>query len=157
VIPGEIAVFPAIIISAQHGNIESKSVGEIVTVNIIIGCFDDTLNQQGYRDCCNLLQRLKDRFGEIDFIRETFAIRYPISWQLNKKIGNTAVNNSYPYFFGEMQINFELPTMDTQFDVTKFDGDIMLGRYNEFPIPTVSSGNVHTVQQAPINPGNTYG
>lgn len=135
-IPGEITVFPVIIVSAQSG--EQRIEKEIVTVNFVIGCYDAELDQQGYRDCCNLTQRLKDRFREIDIIAETFVVSKEsllLNWQLNKRSASNNYNN-YPYFFAEMQINFELPVAMTQFDITAMDGDIMLGRYNEYPIPT---------------------
>jgi hypothetical protein len=132
VIPGEITVYPAIIVSAQSGVQQVDY--EVVTVHIAIGCFDDTRDQQGYRDCCNLVQRLKDRLREIDIIGGTFMVSKEsllLNWQLAKQSANT-----FPYFFAEMQVNFELPVMMTQFDLTTGDGDTTVGRYNELPIPS---------------------
>lgn len=136
VIPGEISVYPAIIVNAQTGVQQIEK--EVVTVNIVVGCFDAELDQQGYRDCCNLVQRLKDRFREIDIISEMFSLSkesFLLNWQMNKRYGGSGTN-SFPYFFAEMQVNFDLPVDMTQFDITKMDGDIMLGRYNELPIPS---------------------
>jgi hypothetical protein len=134
IIPGEITVYPAIIINARRGTQTEES--EIVTVEIMVGAFDDTLDQQGYRDITNLIQRLKDRFREIDIIRERFPVRMPLKWEINRKLGAGGLDNSYPYFFGEMQINFELPVMITQYDATPGMGETDPGRYNEVPIPT---------------------
>ena len=135
IIPGEITTYPAIIVNAQTG-VQSLDC-EVVTVNLIIGCFDDGLDQQGYRDVCNIIQRLKDRFREADIIHEAFALskeNFLLSWQINRRGG--AGMNSYPYFFAEMQVNFELPVMSTQFDLGTWDGDKTPGRYNATPIPT---------------------
>jgi hypothetical protein len=137
IIPGEITVYPAIIVSAQNGVQDLDC--ETVTVNITIGCFDGELDQQGYRDCCNLVQRLKDRFRETDILREKFALskaRFLLTWQMNKKYGGSGGANSYPYFFAEMQINFDLPVPSTQYDLGIWDGDVTPGRYNQTPIPT---------------------
>lgn len=134
IIPGEITVYPAIIINARRG--EQSTESELVTVEIMIGAFDDTLDQQGFRDITNLVQRLKDRFREIDIIRERFPVRMPLKWEINRKLGAGGLDNSYPYYFGEMQVIFELPVMMTQYDATKQMGDVDPGRYNEFPIPT---------------------
>ena len=137
IIAGDITIYPAIIVSAQNGVQDLDC--ETVTVNITIGCFDAELDQQGYRDCCNLIQRLKDRFREVDIVRERFALskeRFLLSWQMNKRYGGTGGANSYPYFFAEMQINFEIDIMETQFTVGIWDGDVTPGRYNETPIPT---------------------
>lgn len=135
IIPGDITVYPAIIVSAQQGAQAAPDEGETVTVNILIGCFDDGLDQQGYRDCCNLLQRLKDRFREVDIIREQFPLRYPLTWKINPHYGGAGGTNSFPYFFGELQLHFELPPMMTQFDVDPGTGDTVRGRYNEDLIP----------------------
>lgn len=127
VVPGEITTYPAIIVNARQGEQSNYDAGERVTVYFLIGCFDDTLTQQGYRDCCNLLQRIKDRIREVDLIRERFPWRPPLRWQLNPRSGV----NSYPYFFAEMQCDFELPAMTSQYDDTPYEGDRMPGRYNE--------------------------
>lgn len=137
IIPGDITIYPAIIVSAQNGIQELDC--ETVTVNITIGCFDAELDQQGYRDCCNLIQRLKDRFREVDIVRERFALskeRFLLSWQMNKRFDVRGNTNSYPYFFAEMQINFDMPVAMNQFDLGMWDGDVTPGRYNETPIPT---------------------
>ena len=132
IIPGEISVYPAIIINAQTGNQPSKVEAETVTVSITIGCFDAGLNQQGYRDCGNILQRLKDRFREVDIIRERFPIRFPMSWQINLKYGGSGSGmNSFPYFFAELIVNFEVPVFSSQFDVDPSTGDETPGRYNQ--------------------------
>lgn len=138
IIPGDITVYPAVIVNAQSGTQASKGEGELVTVSIVIGCYDANLDQQGYRDCCNVLQRLKDRFREIDIIREAFPLRYPLNWQMNKKYGSSGspAINAYPYFFAEMQLIFELTGMTSQFDLGAWDGDVTPGRYNTVPIPT---------------------
>jgi len=136
IIPGEITVYPAIIVHAQNG--VQMLDREIVTVNITIGCFDSELDQQGYRDCCNLVQRLKDRFREVDIINEAFSIsreHFLLNWQFLRMSGPGG-SNSFPYFFAEMQVAFELPVMSTQFDVGIWDGDKTPGRYNESPIPS---------------------
>jgi hypothetical protein len=112
----------------------------VVTVNILIGCFDDSLDQQGYRDCCNVVQRLKDRFREIDILSDGgFALSkesFLLNWQMNKRYGGGGAPNGYPYFFAEMQVNFDLPVMSSQFDLGIWDGDVTPGRHNELPIPT---------------------
>ena len=137
ILAGEITTYPAIIVSAQNGTQDLDC--ETVTVNITIGVFDGELDQQGYRDCAILVQRLKDRFREADIVRERFALsktRFLLNWQLAKRYGGTGGLTSYPYWFAEMQVNFELPVPSPQFDVGIWDGDTTPGRYNRTPIPT---------------------
>lgn len=136
IIPGEITVYPAIIVHAQSG--QQLLDVEVVTISIVIGCFDAGLDQQGYKDCINLVQRLKDRFREVDIIYESFGLskeHFLLNWQINRR-NALAGNNSFPYYFAEMQVNFELPVMMTQFDLGVADGDVTPGRYNQTPVPT---------------------
>lgn len=134
---GDISTYPAIIVSAQAGNQTEMDGFDEVTVGIIVGCFDDSLDQQGYRDCVNLVQRLKDRLCEINIIRERFPVRPPIVWKLNPR-GREGATNAYPYFFAEMTVGFGLPINENQFNCTVGDGDITPGRYNAWPELTVN-------------------
>jgi hypothetical protein len=126
---GDISTYPAIIVSAQGGTQEELDGFDSVTVTLTVGCFDDSLDQQGYRDCVNLVQRLKDRFCEAGIIRERFPLYAPITWRLNPR-GGAGATNVYPYFFAEMTVGFGLPISENQFNVTTGDGDVTVGRYN---------------------------
>ena len=136
ILAGDISTYPAIIVSAQAGNQAELDGYDEVTVAIIIGCYDGSLDQQGYRDCVNLVQRLKDRFCEVNIIRERFPVFPPITWRLNPR-GGAGATNVYPYFFAEMTVAFGLPVNENQFNCTVGDGDITPGRYNTWPELTV--------------------
>lgn len=133
VIPSDITTYPAIIISAQQGVQESDH--ELITVVFVIGVFDANLDQQGYKDCINIVQRLKDRFREVDIIQERYMVDPPIKWEISKRDRGM---DSYPYFFAEMQLQFKLFVPMSQFDITTGDGDVTPGRYNAVPIPAPS-------------------
>jgi hypothetical protein len=128
VIPGEITTYPAIIVRARQG-VQATDY-ERVTVEVLIGVFDDSLNQQGSRDCLQLIERIKQRVRESNIIRQRFPVRMPLNWQVNKRGSEGAGMNSYPYFFGEMQIDFELPVPTSQYDADKMTPDVMEGRFN---------------------------
>jgi hypothetical protein len=131
--PGDISTYPAIIVHVNAGEMVIDQ--ETTSINIMVGCFDANRDQQGYRDCCNVVQRLKDRFREVDIIRERFIWAPPLTWTINRRIGNEGMN-AFPYFFADMTVHFLLPVMMTQYDVTAVDGDVTPGRYNITPIPT---------------------
>jgi hypothetical protein len=125
-LPGDITVYPAVIIRAKSG--VSDFIQELVTVEVIIGTFDDGLDQQGYVDCLELTTRIKDRVMEQSVIRQRFGLRMPLDWQLHKHYERH--ENSFPYFFGEMQIQFRLPVMASQYEKSFMDGDHTPGRYD---------------------------
>lgn len=130
IVVGEITTYPAIIIRARQGSGGWER--ELVTVEIIIGTFDPRLDQQGSRDCLNLVERLKSRFREQSIVRERFPIRMPLNWQVNKRIQSAAGGeyNAYPYYFAEMQIDFDLPVMSSQFESDIGTPDVLPGRLN---------------------------
>lgn len=145
--PGEITVYPAIIVQAKQG-IQTTEDSDLVEVDVLIGCFDDTKDQQGYRDVINVIQRLKDRVSEVSIIRERFPRRLPIKWVVNRYVGGVSTNY-YPYFFGEMTFMFELPVMVSQYDVDYMTGAETPGRYNEFPIPSAAPEQWELVAESP--------
>jgi hypothetical protein len=128
IIPGEITTYPAIIVRARQG-VQATDY-ERVTVELLIGVFDNSLDQQGSRDCLQLIERIKQRLREQSIIRTRFPIRMPLNWQVNKRGSEGAGYNSYPYFFGEMQIDFELPVPTSQYDADRMTPDVMEGRFN---------------------------
>lgn len=130
VIPGEITQYPAVIVRAKSG-VQSDEY-EKVTVEFLIGCFDDTRDQQGYRDVMQLIERLKQRLREQSVVRQRFPLRLPLNWQINQrqKAAGAITYNEYPYFFGEIQCDFQLPVMVSQYDSTYMSPDAGEGRYD---------------------------
>ena len=130
IMPGDISTYPAVIVSAQSG--AGDHVSDTVAVLIVIGCFDNELDQQGYRDCVNVAQRVRDRIREESVIRNRYAWQPPLNWRAVRRGGG-----DFPYFFAEIDVNFVLEIqMTSQYDITTGDGDTTPGRYNSVPIPT---------------------
>lgn len=138
IIPGDISTYPCIIINSRRGSTEvngSDSGQDTVQVEVIMGAFDNTLDQQGYRDALNFVQRMRDRLIQISIIRERFPLLHPIKWEVNRFYGGEGTNY-FPYFFAEMLLMFALPIMVNQYDVDYATGETTPGMYNEFPIPS---------------------
>lgn len=132
IIPGEITTYPAIIVRAKQG-VQAWEY-ERVTVEVIVGVFDVELDQQGSRDCLQIIERIKQRIRESDIIRQRFPVRMPLNWQINKRMSATGGGdyNAYPYYFGEMQIDFDLSTMGSQYEATTMSPDYGQGRLDEY-------------------------
>jgi hypothetical protein len=127
VIHGMITTYPAIIVRARQG---TQTVDyEVITMEILIGVFDEGLDQQGSRDCLNLVQRIRDRIREQSIIRERYRLAFPLNWQVNKRAGGEGYN-SFPYYFAEMQIDFHDTVMGSQYEATTMTPDISPGKYN---------------------------
>lgn len=128
VIPGMITTYPAVIVRARQG---TQTVDyEVITVEILIGVYDDELDQQGSRYVLNLVQRIKDRIREQSIIRQRYRLSFPLNWQVNKRTPKSNDYNSFPYFFAEMQIDFQDSVMGSQYESTSMSPDVSEGRYN---------------------------
>lgn len=130
VIPGAITTYPAIIVRVRQGvqNVDY----EVLTVEILLGVYDEGLDQQGSRDCLNLVQRIKDRIREQSIIRERYRLGFPLNWQINKRASSTGGGeyNSFPYYFAEMQVDFHDTVMASQYEATTMTPDVSPGKYN---------------------------
>ena len=104
VIPGDITVYPGIIVGARSG-VQSNH-AETVTVEVTVGTFDDSLDRQGYRDAMQLVERIKQRIREQSIVRKRFPLRMPLNWQMVKNASQGV------YFFATIQLTFELPISD---------------------------------------------
>jgi hypothetical protein len=128
--PGQITTYPAVIVRCKQGAQSTEY--ERVTVELLIGVYDDELDQQGSRDALNIVNRIKTRIREASIIRERFRVTMPLNWQINKRqsAGPTGRSNAFPYYFAEMQIDFELPVPETQYVADSWTPDYMPGRFN---------------------------
>ena len=144
IIPGDQTSYPSIIVSIREGeqrdlpgsHIDSGWNVEMVVVECLVGTFDANRDQQGYRDCMNIVQRLKERVRIQDFIRQRYAIRMPIRYLLNRKYVGQGGMNSFPYFFAEMYFTFAMEVADTQYDATRMSGQEGQGVFDQYPIPS---------------------
>jgi hypothetical protein len=122
--------YPAVIINVQKGGpSDTPWESELVSASVVIGTIDFNKDQQGYRDCLLLVERIGDRIREQSVLRQRFPLRMPINWDINRTY--TSGQNSFPYFFGDMELIFELPVMESQFMVTAYTGDHLRGTYDE--------------------------
>lgn len=128
VIPGMITTYPAVVVRAKQGVLTNDH--ETITIEILIGVFDEELDQQGSRYCLNLVQRIKDRIKEQSLIRERYRLDFPLNWQVNKRAAKGGDYTSFPYYFAEMQIDFHDSTMASQYEVDTHTPDVSPGKYN---------------------------
>jgi hypothetical protein len=124
--PTGVKRYPAIIVGIRGGDSDTSNPweSELATVNIVVGTFDDTKDEQGYLDALLLVNRIDDRIREESILRERFALQMPLKWVINR-------HNTHPYWFGELTILFSLPVMTSQFAPNAYTGDTLGGTYNE--------------------------
>jgi hypothetical protein len=93
--------FPYVIVRLDQGKVEKIDLEQIVSVNLIIGVVDRAFNNQGHRDVLGIMERIYQRFAQNPVLNHEYALVMPINWVLQDE-------PSYPYFFGAMNLMFEL-------------------------------------------------
>lgn len=72
-----------------------------VKMVIIVGIWDDSLDQQGYRDVMNIIQKIYERFHKSPNLNGVAAYSGEFNWLLQEDDYN-------PYFFGACTLNFHI-------------------------------------------------
>ena len=92
--------YPYIIVRVEQGSIKEIDSEQTVAVNLIIGVIDRNYNNQGHKDVLNIIQKVYERFAKNAILKDKYECVMPIEWVLQDE-------ESYPYFFGGMALNFE--------------------------------------------------
>lgn len=92
--------YPYIIVRVEQGKIENIDQEQTVVVNLIIGVIDRDFNNQGHKDVLNIIQKIYERFAKNAILAQKYECVMPIEWALQDE-------ESFPYFFGGMALNFE--------------------------------------------------
>lgn len=93
--------FPYIIIRMGQGSIDEPNGVETVYLTLLIGLYDKSFDQQGYRDIMHIIQVVHHRFRKNPVLAHSYECVAPIQWALQDE-------DSYPYYFGGISLKFEL-------------------------------------------------
>lgn len=91
--------YPYAIVRIQDGKIETINGAQNVTVLIILGVYDESLENQGHKDVLNMIQKIYERFAKNAILAGKYELLHPIEWTLQEE-------ESYPYFIGGIALNF---------------------------------------------------
>lgn len=91
--------YPYAIVRVTDGKIENIDGDQAVTVFIILGVFDDNLNNQGHKDVLNMIQRIYERFAKNAILAGKYECEHPMQWSLQEE-------ESFPYFIGGVGLTF---------------------------------------------------
>ena len=99
--------FPYIIVRIDSGGIDSQPDPHKVALILIIGIYDDDPNNQGHASVLEIIERIQAHYEESPVVGGTFKFINPFNWALQDE-------ESWPYFFGACNINFQLPAPKTK-------------------------------------------
>ncbi len=90
---------PYIIVRVEDGKIDTIEGDQTIEVYLLIGVYDDDLNNQGYKDVLNIIQKIYERFSKNPILSRMYECVMPIEWAMQEE-------ESYPYYVGGMSLNF---------------------------------------------------
>lgn len=98
-------LIPYVIVRLNSGDDDGKKDSvNLVNVVFIVGVMDDKYEQQGYRDCMNVYQKIYQRFQQNPNLNGKAVFNGEFHWA-NQEDGY------YPYFFGACSLSFKIPAI----------------------------------------------
>lgn len=94
--------FPYIIVRLDSGEIENQTAPCRIAALLLVGIFDDNHKNQGHKAVLEIMEAIQRHYEEKPRLAEQFVFTDPFHWALQDE-------ESYPYFFGGIEINFNIP------------------------------------------------
>lgn len=94
--------FPYVIVRIDSGGIDSQTDPHKVALVLLIGIYDDNESNQGHTSVLEIVERIQRHYEEKPLLANQFKFIDPFNWALQDE-------ESWPYFFGACNLNFELP------------------------------------------------
>lgn len=98
----EIDPVPYIIVRIDSGGIETQTDPYKVSLLLLLGAFDDGANNQGHRTILEMIELIQQHYEEHPDLAGQFVFTDPFNWALQDE-------DSHPYFFGGIEITFNVP------------------------------------------------
>lgn len=93
--------FPYIIVRIDSGTIETPRDPHKITMVLLVGVYDDSLDNSGHVSVLEILERIQMHYQEKPLLKQ-FAYTDPFKWALQDE-------PSWPHFFGAASVNFNAP------------------------------------------------
>lgn len=95
--------FPYVLITPQEGETGNGYDAQKVSVNLLIGLFDEDLNNQGKKSVLNIINDIEERFLKRPMMERGYYADEEIKWVVDTE-------DEYPYHYGAMWLSFNIPT-----------------------------------------------
>lgn len=99
---------PYIVVRVLDGKVKGWVEAQEVQVMLILGCFDDNINNDGHEILLELIQKIEERFLKNPILSKQFMFlndeKHPFEWALQEE-------ESFPYFFGAISMSFRTATI----------------------------------------------
>jgi len=107
---GQSVIDPYIVVRAVRGTTSDPGAHQNVTVDLIICVYDDETERQGMKDLHHIIRVISLRFQKEPLLAGAYSLLYPIDWMISDE-------DTYPFYFGGMELHFELPVITRENDL----------------------------------------
>ncbi len=95
---------PYVIVRTMGGSIQDESSPQVVEIVLVICVYDRDPARQGYRDALHIVNEVYRHYASNGVVGKRYVLQYPIRWA-------TPDDDSHPYYFAAMALNFEAPAV----------------------------------------------
>ncbi|OPJ63688.1 hypothetical protein [Clostridium chromiireducens] len=102
--------FPYLVIRVMDGENKNDEGEEKDSCKLyfIIGIYDDSDDNQGYKDLMNIIEKIKYRLKTKKYFNNNqFELELPLKWAIHEE-------DTFPHYFGGIETNWNIPNI--QFD-----------------------------------------
>src|SRR5690606_2512931 len=96
----DLSHYPYVLIKLSEGELENETSPHRIKVLFVIGVFDDSYDNQGYKDVVIILQKLLAGLNEKPMIDKKFILTHPLRWAIYD-------DDVYPFYFGGVETFWE--------------------------------------------------
>jgi hypothetical protein len=104
-----LSFFPAVIVQLDEGIQENWEDSQTVTVNLVVGVYDEDENRSGYKDVTRILRKILIDLSEKRAMEKQYKLPVPPRWKIYDE-------DTHPFYFGAMFLKFEgsIPIYDKE-------------------------------------------
>lgn len=107
---GQSILDPYIVVRSVRGTTSDPGAHQNVTVDLVICVYDDETERQGMKDLHHIIEVVNLRFQKEPLLAGAYSLLYPIDWMISDE-------DTYPFYFGGMELHFELPVITRENDL----------------------------------------
>lgn len=96
------SLYPFVLVQLLDGTQSIETEQMSVSLQCIVGTYDNNKDYQGYRDLCSILQKIYEDFVRDPCINGRFEMAFPIDWFISD-------DSPFPYNFGAVTTNWNVP------------------------------------------------
>lgn len=95
-----LSFYPAIVVQLFEGVQEGWDTPQVITVNVIVGVYDDSEDRSGYKDVRAILRKLAMDLTKNRQMKKQYSLPAPPRWKVHDE-------DTHPFYFGAMLLEFE--------------------------------------------------